>query len=122
VAVAAFQFVVAVYGGYFGAGIGILMLSSLSLMGMADIHQMNALKTILAAVINGVSVVVFIVEGKVEWRYALVMGVAASAGGYCGACMARRLNGTLVRWIVIAIGFSLGGYYLWKQMQTGSIT
>jgi uncharacterized membrane protein YfcA len=121
-AVAFFQFLVAIYGGYFGAGIGILMLSSLSLMGMADIHQMNALKTVLAAVINGVSVVIFVVEGKVEWRYALVMSVAASLGGYCGARLARRLNRTLVRWIVIAIGFSLGGYYLWKQMHTGSIT
>jgi uncharacterized membrane protein YfcA len=121
-AVAFFQFLVAVYGGYFGAGIGILMLSSLSLMGMADIHQMNALKTILAAVINGVSVVIFVLEDKVEWRYALIMSVAASLGGYCGARVARRLNRTLVRWVVIAIGFGLGGYYLWKQMHTGSIT
>ena len=61
--VVVFQFFVAVYGGYFGAGIGILMLTSLSFMGMGDIHRINAVKTILAAVINGVSIVVFIVDG-----------------------------------------------------------
>src|SRR5205807_3656645 len=84
----AFQFLVAVYGGYFGAGIGILMLSSLSLMGISDIHEMNALKTLLAVVINGVSVAIFIYGKIVNWRYALVMAVAAIAGGYCGARLA----------------------------------
>src|SRR5262249_20369072 len=66
-AVVGFQFLVGVYGGYFGAGIGILMLSSLSLMGLGDIHRMNAVKTLLAALMNGVSVVVFVAENQVEW-------------------------------------------------------
>jgi uncharacterized membrane protein YfcA len=115
-----FQFLVAIYGGYFGAGIGILMLSALSLMGMGDIHRMNAVKTLLAAVINGVSVVVFVASGKVEWVYAPVMAVAAIVGGYLGAHFGRRLPRALVRWTVILIGFGLAAYYFWKQAAVGS--
>jgi uncharacterized membrane protein YfcA len=110
-----FQFFVAVYGGYFGAGIGILMLSALGLMGIADIHSMNALKTVLAACINGVSVVVFIAERKVEWRYALSMAVAAIVGGYLGARVARRLDNNVVRWVVVLIGFGLAAQFFYKQ-------
>src|SRR5579883_1094152 len=80
-----FQFLVAVYGGYFGAGIGILMLTALGFMGVGDIHRMNGVKTLLAAVINGVSVVVFVLGGLVDWPYALAMAVAAVGGGYAGA-------------------------------------
>jgi uncharacterized membrane protein YfcA len=110
-----FQFLVAVYGGYFGAGIGILMLSALSIMGLGDIHRMNALKTFLAVWINGISVAVFVWSGQVNWRYGLVMAVAAIVGGYLGARIARLLNRTLVRWMVVAIGFGLAGYYFYKQ-------
>lgn len=106
-AAAAFQFLVAVYGGYFGAGIGILMLSSLGLLGLGDINRLNALKTFLAAIINGVSIAVFAADGKVHWGYAAVMAVAAVAGGYLGARLARRLNRTAVRWVVIAVGLAL---------------
>jgi uncharacterized protein len=113
------QFLIAVYGGYFGAGIGILMLSVLPFMGTDNIHQTNAAKTILAAVINGVTVVVFIIEGVVVWRYALAMAGAAVVGGYLGAHFARKLPAVYVRVIVIGIGFSLGGYYLWKQFTGG---
>jgi hypothetical protein len=115
--VIAFQFLVAVYGGYFGAGIGILMLSALGLMGLGDIHRMNALKTVLAALINAVSVVVFAWDDKVRWGYGLSMAIAAVAGGYLGARVARRLDRNLVRWIVIAIGFGLAGYYFYKQIE-----
>src|SRR5262249_28713307 len=90
-ALVAFQFLVAVYGGYFGAGIGILMIASLSLMGAGTIHHTNALKTFLAACINGVSVVVWVVNGKVHWNYVPVMATAAIVGGYLGARVARRL-------------------------------
>ena len=90
VGIVVFQFFVAIYGGYFGAGIGILMLSALSLMGFEDIHRMNALKTLLAAVINTVSVALFIAYGKVVWHFGLVMAVAAIAGGYAGAAGARH--------------------------------
>src|SRR5207248_2050882 len=112
--VVVFQFFVAVYGGYFGAGIGILMLSALGLMGFADIHRMNALKTLLAACINGVSVVVFVVEQKVEWPYALTMTVTAIIGGYLGARVARRLDGNVVRWVVVLIGLGLAAHFFYE--------
>lgn len=115
VLIIAFQFLVAVYGGYFGAGIGILMLTALGLMGVQSIHHANAVKTLLASVINGVSVVVFVAGGLIDWPVAGVMAVAAIAGGYAGARVARRLPSVYVRWVVIVIGFSLAGYYLWKQ-------
>jgi hypothetical protein len=111
-----FQFLVAVYGGYFGAGIGILMLTALGLMGLQNIHQANAVKTLLASAINGVSVVIFVYYRLVEWRYAGVMAVAAIAGGYAGARVARRLPAVYARWAVIAIGFGLAGYYAWRQL------
>jgi uncharacterized membrane protein YfcA len=117
VAVVLGQFLIAVYGGYFGAGIGILMLSVLPFMGTENIHQTNAAKTILAAVINGVTVVIFVFEGVVRWEYAPAMAVAAIVGGYLGAHFARRLPAVYVRALVIVIGFSLGGYYLWKEFQ-----
>ena len=107
----AFQFLVAVYGGYFGAGIGILMLTALGFMQIGNIHRMNAVKTLLAAAINTVSVIVFIGDGLVNWPYAGVMAVAAILGGYAGARVARRLPAYVVRWVVIAIGFGLAGYF-----------
>lgn len=106
-----FQLLIAIYGGYFGAGIGILMLTALGFMGVGDIHRMNGVKTLLAAVINGVSVVVFVAGGMVNWSYALVMAVSAIVGGYAGARVARRLPAVYVRWAVIAIGFGLSAYY-----------
>jgi len=109
-----FQFGVGVYGGYFGAGIGILMLSALALMGVGDIHRMNSLKTLLNGCINGVSVVVFVWNGKVEWKCALPMAVAAIVGGYLGARLALKVKPRVVRWIVIAIGFGLAALYFWR--------
>jgi uncharacterized membrane protein YfcA len=107
----AFQFLVAVYGGYFGAGIGILMLSSLALMGIGDMHRMNSLKTLLNACINGVSVGVFVFDGKVAWNCALPMAFAAILGGYLGARLALRIKPRAVRWAVICVGFGLAAYY-----------
>src|SRR5207253_1663846 len=105
---------------YFGAGIGILMLSALGVMGLSDIHQMNALKTFLAFCMNGVSVVVFVVDNKVVWSYAAIMAVTAIAGGYLGARVARRLDRNFVRWIVIAIGFALAGHFFYRRYFAGS--
>lgn len=110
-AIVAAQFVIAVYGGYFGAGIGILMLTSLGVMGLTDIHRANAVKTLLAAIINGVSVVVFVLEGKVDWGPVLPMALGAIAGGYAGAVVGRRLPKGVVRWFVIVVGFGLSAYY-----------
>lgn len=109
--IVAFQFVVGIYGGYFGAGIGILMLSALALMGVGDIHKMNALKTLFASVMNGLAVLIFLGSGRIDWRYAIPMIVAASAGGFLGASVARRLNKTLVRNTVIGIGLVLSVHY-----------
>jgi uncharacterized membrane protein YfcA len=102
-----FQFFVSVYGGYFGAGIGILMLAAFGLMGFTDIHQMNGLKTFLALCINGVAAVYFIWNGMVSWPHALVMAVGAICGGVWGAGVARRIGPKGVRKIVITVGFTM---------------
>jgi uncharacterized membrane protein YfcA len=107
----AMQIVIGIYGGYFGAGIGILMLSSLSLLNLGNIHQVNGLKTVLAGLINGVSVVVFVTTGKVNWTLALPMIVSAMLGGWLGAAWARKLDRRLVRRMVIAIGVVLTVWY-----------
>src|SRR5262249_28653551 len=112
------QILVAIYGGYFGAGIGILMLSSLAVLGLADIHQMNGIKTVLAACINSASIAVFVADGKVVWSYAIIMAIAAIAGGYCGAIGAKSLPPERVRWAVIIIGFALSAYYFWNPPLT----
>ena len=109
-----FQFFVAVYGGYFGAGIGILMLSALGFMGIGDINKANGVKTFLASAINSVSAVVFIQANLVNWPYALAMAASAIVGGFVGAKVAKRMAAKYVRWLVIAIGFSLAIFYAVK--------
>ncbi|MCZ2340329.1 MAG: sulfite exporter TauE/SafE family protein [Bacteroidales bacterium] len=106
-----FQFFVAVYGGYFGAGIGILMLTALGFMGVGNIHHMNGIKTVLAGAINAVTVVVVVAAGMIYWPYAGVMAVASILGGYAGARVARRLPPVVVRVVVVVIGFGLAAYY-----------
>jgi uncharacterized membrane protein YfcA len=99
-----FQFGVAVYGGYFGAGIGILMLASLSIMGLRDIHRMNALKTILGTLMNVIAFGFFAASGLVVWPLALLMAVGAIAGGYLGARMALHIDQRALRAFVIVVG------------------
>jgi uncharacterized membrane protein YfcA len=110
-----FQFAVAIYGGYFGAGIGILMLTALAFMGVGDIHHMNAVKTFLAATINGASLVVFVRNDMIRWDLAWPMILASIIGGYVGASVSRRLPAKYVRFAVIAIGFGLAAYYFIRQ-------
>lgn len=100
------QLAVGLYGGYFGAGIGILMLAVLGILGLTDIHQMNALKNLLALCINGIAALYFIWMGMVSWPHALIMAVGAIAGGIGGAGVARTLGRRTVRGIVVAIGFA----------------
>jgi uncharacterized membrane protein YfcA len=101
-----FQLGVAIYGGYFGAGIGILMLAALSLMGHSDIHRMNAVKNLLATCINSLAGIYFLLfSNLVAHRDALTMAIGAIVGGVAGAGLARRLGRQAVRRIVIAIGF-----------------
>ncbi|MBI2826891.1 MAG: sulfite exporter TauE/SafE family protein [Planctomycetia bacterium] len=113
-----FQFLVAVYGGYFGAGIGILMLAALAMMGLADIHAMNGLKTLFASLINGVSVVWFIWRQEVDWRYAWMMIISAVIGGYLGATVARRLDRDVVRRGVVLIGLALAAWEFYRRLSS----
>ena len=115
VGMCALQFVIAFYGGYFGGGIGIMMLAGLSLMGLRNIHQMNALKTVLASCINGVAVLIFIIARVVAWPQAVVMLVAAIVGGYGGAYYARKLDPRYVRGAVIAIGVGMTLWFFTHQ-------
>ena len=110
-----FQFLVSVYGGYFGAGIGILMLAAFGIMGFTDIHQMNGLKNFLALCINGVAAMYFIWNGMVSWPYALVMAVGAMVGGVWGAGVARRIGPKGVRRIVIVVGFTMAISLLFRM-------
>ncbi len=105
------QLVISVYGGFFGGGIGILMMAALTMAGLTDVHRMNALKTWLAACINGVAVVTFVVAGAVRGPEAAVMAAGAIGGGYFGAALARRLDARYVRRFVIVVGAALTVYF-----------
>jgi hypothetical protein len=98
------QFAIALYGGYFGGAMGIMMLALFGLFGLTDIHAMNALKTLLSGLLNAVAVVCFVVAGQIAWTPALIMLVSAVAGGYVGARVAQKMNRDHVRIIVILIG------------------
>jgi uncharacterized protein len=110
-----FQFAVAIYGGYFGAGIGILMLASLGLIGLSDIHQMNALKTILSSLINLVAAVWFILAGLIDWPQAGMMTVGALAGYFLGSHYSQRIPQQRVRHIISAIGFVISAVTFYKE-------
>ena len=109
-----FQLGVAVYGGYFGAGIGILMLASLGLIGLTDIHEMNALKTVLASLINLVATAVFAFAGLIHWPRAGIMTAGALAGYFVGSHFAQRIPQARVRQIVTVIGFLLTAATFYK--------
>ena len=109
-----FQLLVGIYGGYFGAGIGILMLAAFSLMGHTDIHQMNGLKNILAMIINGIAAAYFIWVDLVVWPDALIMAVGAIMGATFGTGLARRLGRTAVRRLVVVIGFAMALSLMFK--------
>src|SRR6266516_6883695 len=111
VGIALLQLVIAIYGGYFGGGIGILMLATLGLMGMENIHEMNALKTLLTSFINGVAVIIFIIRGIVVWPQAIVMVIGAIIGGYTGAYFARKIDQRVIRGFVILVGVSMTIYF-----------
>jgi uncharacterized membrane protein YfcA len=116
IAIALFQLFVAIYGGYFGAGIGILMLASLGLMGYAtDINRANGIKNFCAALINGVASVTFAIERQVHWFLAGWMVVFSIAGGSLGAQGAQKLGQATVRKLIIGIGVSIGVFMLITQ-------
>jgi len=109
-----FQLFVATYGGYFGAGIGILMLGSLSVMGLRDIHEMNGLKTLLGTLINLIAFFYFAARGLVVWPIAIVMGVGTIAGGFAGARYAKRVDQRLLRGLVVVVGLGVSAWLLLK--------
>jgi uncharacterized membrane protein YfcA len=107
-----FQFCVGIYGGYFGAGIGILMLAALGMMVEGDIHDLNSLKVLMSSFINGVAAIYFIANGSVLWADALLLAAGALLGGYTGPIMARKVGAKIVRVFVTCVGFAIGIYFL----------
>lgn len=118
-AVGAIQFVVAVYGGYFGAGIGVLMLAGLSFVGLDNLNQINALKVLLSTLINGVASLIFLCsrdsDARVDWQVAFLMMIAAIVGGVVGMAGARRVKQEYLRAVILLIGASLTAFYFWKN-------
>jgi len=111
----AFQFAVALYGGFFGAGIGILMLASLGFLGMTNIHEMNVLKTILGALINAVATLWFIRAGLIDWQKAGIMTAGALVGYYFTSHYAQRIPQRRVRQLISAIGIGISAFMFYKQ-------
>ena len=113
------QGLVAIYGGYFGAGMGIMMLAIYSLyaerLGLADIHQRNAWKNLAATVINAVASVVFIARGAVDWSDAAVLGLGAILGGFGGAVLGRKLPARAAEVLVVVIGLSAAALHFFRR-------
>jgi uncharacterized membrane protein YfcA len=110
-----FQLVVSIYGGFFGAGMGILMLAALAIQGFDDVHEINALKNWLSAVIYSVAVVTFVVADAVSWRHTTVMLVTGTLGGYLGGRVARRIPALWLRRFIVALGSLLTLAYFYKS-------
>lgn len=108
-----FELVVAVYGGYFGGGIGIMNLAMLAVLGMTDIHEMNALKVVLGGTINGVATVTFVLAHAIVWPQGIAMTAGAVLGGYFSAHYSQRLPQSWVRGFVVAVGTAMTAYFFW---------
>jgi uncharacterized membrane protein YfcA len=111
-----FQFIVSVYGGYFGAGIGILMLATLGMLGIGNIHEMNAVKGVLGFLINVIAAGYFILHGLIHWPAAGVMAAGSVIGGYSGARLAQKIPQQMVRHIITGIGLLLTALMFVKQL------
>jgi len=112
-----FQFLVSIYGGYFGAGIGILMLASLGFLGLKQIHEMNTLKTVLSSLINLVAASWFIIAGLIDWQRAAIMTAGALAGYFLGSHYSQRIPPARVRQIITLIGFILSAVTFYKEFR-----
>lgn len=111
-------FAVAVYGGYFNGGLGIVMLALFALWGMSDLHRMNGLKSGLSFALSGISVAAFAVAGLVAWTPAIAMMIASTAGGYAGAPLARRIPRQALRLLIAAIGFGMSAVFFLRAFGT----
>ncbi len=108
------QLLISVYGGYFGGGMGFMLLAAYALLGLTDLHQMNGLKNALAVLLNGAALVTFVLTGTVAWGPALWMAAGAIAGGYGGASLARRVEGKKVRPWVVAVGWGMTAVFFYR--------
>ena len=111
------QLVISTYGGYFGGGMGIMMLATFTLLGMTHLHEMNALKTILGLLINGVALVAFFIDAKVSVGAAIPAAAGSIAGGYLGAALARRVDPKHVRKIVLVVAWSLVAWFSYRALR-----
>lgn len=105
------ELLLAVYGGYFGAGIGFVTLGMLAALGMRDILAMGAIRTLLAAAINAAAVVTFVWAGAVLWPQCVVMIAGALAGGWFGAHFAQKADPRTMRYLVIGVGLAMSAYF-----------
>lgn len=105
------ELLIAIYGGYFGAGIGLITLGMLAALGMRDINAMGAIRTLLAVVINAAAVLIFILARAVFWPHCLVMVVGSLVGGWFGAHYAQKADSRKLRRVVISIGMAMSAYY-----------
>ncbi|MBV9085743.1 MAG: sulfite exporter TauE/SafE family protein [Acidobacteriaceae bacterium] len=104
-------FPIAVYGGYFGGGIGIMILAAFRLYGLTDIHAMNGMKTLLSATLNAIAAILFIVAHEIYWPPTLVVMIAGVIGGYAGPLLARRMKPSWIRAVVICVGVVMTAYF-----------
>jgi uncharacterized membrane protein YfcA len=109
------QFFSAMYGGYFGAGNGILMLAAMGLIGLRDIHRANGVKNFLGICINGIAVFSFSIAHMVSWPRALWMAIAATIGGYVGASTAQKVGQVVIRRAIVGIGFVITIVMVWRM-------
>ncbi len=112
-------FMVAIYGGYFNGGLGIVLLALFALWGMTDLNRMNGLKSGLSFLLSAISVAVFATAGLVAWPQAVVMMIAATVGGYAGAPLARALPKTVVKGIIATVGFTMSAVFFWRLVSGG---
>ncbi|WP_218241260.1 sulfite exporter TauE/SafE family protein [Comamonas fluminis] len=106
--------VVAIYGGYFNGGLGILLLALFGLLGQTQLNAMNGMKNLVSALLTAIAVVIYAVGGIVEWKQALIMMVAATLGGYLGARVARKIPAHIMRWGIVATGLVMAGLFFAK--------
>ena len=107
--------VVAIYGGYFNGGLGILLLALFGLLGQTQLNAMNGMKNLVSALLTAIAVAIYAAGGVVLWEQALIMMIAATAGGYGGARVARKIPANWLRWGIVLTGLVMAGIFFWRQ-------